>query len=166
MEVWEQISLFPINITSLLLQPVHPPGEGFILLIFKQPLLGEFWSPDHSKKHRKNSRYTSVYSVTLLSHGHSLHRFYFTHASPVRTVCVPTCPFAFTFWCWCTPILNFHCLFTWCWTSRCARLHRWLSKLGLNCSGKAVHYGFSCFFMLYTLRNYFLCTLFVTAYNI
>jgi hypothetical protein len=48
-------------------------------------------------KKRKNSRYTSVYSVTLLSYGHSLHHFYFTHASPVCTVCVPTCPFALTF---------------------------------------------------------------------
>jgi hypothetical protein len=39
------------NITSPLLQPFHSPGEGFIWSIFIQPLLGEFWSSDHSKTH-------------------------------------------------------------------------------------------------------------------
>jgi hypothetical protein len=44
----------PLNLSfiiTLQLQSLHSPGEGFIWSIFKQPLLGEFWSPDHGKEH-------------------------------------------------------------------------------------------------------------------
>ena len=65
---------------------------------------------------RKHSPYTSVYSVTLLSYGHSSHHFYFTHPIPVHVVCVPTCPVALRFCFWWTHILNYCCFCTYCWT--------------------------------------------------
>ncbi len=65
---------------------------------------------------RKSSPHSSVFSVTLLSCGHSLHHNYFTHASPVCVLCIPTCPFALRFWFWSTHILNYRSFFTLCWT--------------------------------------------------
>ena len=121
-----------------------------------QSCLAPWLTPNKSNNLRKNSPHTSVHSVTLSLCSHSLYHFYFTHASLVYVLCISTCPLRYifdfdvpTYW---IIALSLHCVEQ----SWYARPHRRLPQFGQNCSEKAVHYRFSCFFMPHTCWNYLL----------